>query len=115
MPRYYYNKDSGRVELMPPRVRNESGPYIIVKGGTPKSHTNKAAEKKAKWQDERSEQVHQDKQEDADLARIDKELERDYIGAELSYKHGHGGFIEERQMVQREEAKGISHGPKEVE
>ena len=88
---------------------------VYVRGGTPKFHGNaKEANKKAKWQEERSEQVFQEQQEDAELDRLDKEVERDYIGGELSYKHGHGSFEDERRIALEDADKGEPHGPKEV-
>lgn len=83
---------------------------VIVKGGTPRFHGNEKRERHAKWKDDRSEEEHQDRQVDADIARIDEQAKRDYSAGELSYKHGHGSFDEERQMAKEDAAKGQPHG-----
>jgi hypothetical protein len=84
---------------------------IKIKNGTPRFHKKDKAERRAKWREERSEVEHQEQQAESELNRIDEELTRNYAAGELSYKHGHGSFEDERQVAKADAKKGEPHGP----
>jgi len=84
---------------------------IRIKGGTPKFHVDAKGYKRDKWKEERQEEEHRDKEADREIAKIDRELEHNYVAGELPHKHGYGSYEDEKVKVAEDRATGVcSHG-----